>query len=217
MSMKIVTKKLTELRPAEKNVRRHPEKQITEYIRSVEIFGQTKPLLIDETGEIIAGNGLYEALRRMGRETAECRVMAGLTTAMKKKLMLSDNRIYELGITDMDTFDEILKELDGDFDIPGWDDDLLEMLNASATEAADLVESYGVFDQDEVDAMNRRTREEHTPGAAPMEAAPAASADGPGANPAAPGTAPGAGAEAAEGGMTITCPHCGGTICLPNA
>lgn len=217
MSMKIVTKKLTELRPAEKNVRRHPEKQITEYIRSVEIFGQTKPLLIDETGEIIAGNGLYEALRRMGRETAECRVMAGLTPAMKKKLMLSDNRIYELGITDMDTFDEILKELDGDFDIPGWDDDLLEMLNASAAEAADLVESYGVFDQDEVDAMNRRTREEHTPGSAPMEAAPSGAGPGGGANIAPDAEDAGEAAESPEGGMTITCPHCGGTICLPNA
>lgn len=215
--MKIITKKLAEIRPAAKNVRRHTEKQLAEYIRSVEMFGQTKPILIDEAGEIIAGNGLYEALRQMGRDTAECRVMEGLTPAQKKKLMLSDNRVYELGITDMDMFDEILRELDGDLDIPGWDDDLLEMLNASAAEATEMVESYGVYEQDEVDAMNRRTREEHTPGAAPMEAAPLGAAAGGGANIAPGAAAAGEAAENAEGGMTITCPHCGGTICLPNA
>jgi len=218
--MKIVTKKLSELRPAEKNVRRHTDKQLAEYVRSVEMFGQTKPILIDETGEIIAGNGLYAALMQMGRDSAECRVMTGLTPAMKKKLMLSDNRVYELGITDMDMFDEILKELDGDIDIPGWDDDLLEMLNASAAEATDLVENYGVYSQEEVDAMNRRTREEHVPGAAPMEAASAASADAPGgtgSDMAPDAAAPGEAAETPEGARTITCPHCGGTICLPNA
>ena len=217
MSMKIVTKKLTELRPAAKNVRRHPEKQISEYIRSVDVFGQTKPILIDETGEIIAGNGLYEALRRMGKQTADCRVMEGLTPAQKKKLMLSDNRIYDLGITDMDVFDEILKELDGDLDIPGWDDDLLEMLNASAAEATELVESYGLYDADEVDAINRRMREEHTPGSAPMEAAPSGAGPEGGENIAPDAADAGEAAESAEDARTIVCPHCGGTICLRSA
>lgn len=215
--MKIVTKKLAEIHPAEKNIRRHTDKQLTEYVRSVEMFGQTKPILIDENGEIIAGNGLYEALKMMGRASAECRIMAGLTPGMKKKLMLSDNRIYELGITDMDVFDDILKELEGDVDIPGWDEDLLEMLNASAADADDMIESYGVYTQDEVAAVNRRTREEHTPGSAPAEAAPAAPAGGPVANIAPTASAPAAAAETAERGITITCPHCGGVICLPNA
>lgn len=217
MSMKIVTKKISELRSPEKNVRRHTDKQLTEYVRSVEMFGQTKPILIDETGEIIAGNGLYEALKQMGSGTAECRVMEGLTPAMKKKLMLSDNRVYELGITDMDMFDEILRDLDGDMDIPGWDDDLLEMLNASASEATDMVESYGVYDREEVDAMNRRTRKEHTPGQGIAESPQGSPEAGTGSDTPEHGTAPGAGAETAEGGMTITCPHCGGTICLPSA
>ena len=215
--MKIVRKKISEIHPAEKNVRRHTDKQLVEYVRSLEMFGQTKPILIDEAGEIIAGNGLYAALVQMGAETAECRVMEGLSPAMKKKLMLSDNRVYELGITDMDMFDEILRELDGDLDIPGWDDDLLEMLNASASEATDMVESYGVYDQEEVDAMNRRTREEHTPGQGVAEASQQNAEPGPGSDIAPSATAPGEAAETAEGGMTITCPHCGGTICLPSA
>lgn len=66
--MKITVKKLADLHKPAHNIRRHSDKQITEYIRSVEMFGQIKPLVVDEHGEIIAGNGLFEALTRMGRE-----------------------------------------------------------------------------------------------------------------------------------------------------
>ena len=68
--MKIVTKKLSELHKPAKNIRRHTEKQLHEYVRSLEMFGQVKPIIVDEHGEIIAGNGLYEALLQMGREEA---------------------------------------------------------------------------------------------------------------------------------------------------
>ena len=65
--MNITVKKLAELHKPTHNIRRHSDKQITEYIRSIEMFGQVKPLVVAEDGEIIAGNGLYEALLRMGR------------------------------------------------------------------------------------------------------------------------------------------------------
>lgn len=60
--MKVVQKKLSELRKTEKNIRRHSPKQISEYVRSVKMFGQIRPLVIDEDGVILAGNGLYDAL-----------------------------------------------------------------------------------------------------------------------------------------------------------
>lgn len=88
--MKITVKKLSELHKPAHNIRRHSEKQLTEYIRSIEMFGQVKPLVVAEDGEIIAGNGLYEALLRMGRETCDCYVMVGLTDVQKKKLMMAD-------------------------------------------------------------------------------------------------------------------------------
>lgn len=117
--MKITVKKLSELHKPAHNIRRHSEKQLTEYIRSIEMFGQVKPLVVAEDGEIIAGNGLYEALLRMGRETCDCYVMVGLTDVQKKKLMMADNKVYELGFTDVDAIEELVKELDGDVDVPG--------------------------------------------------------------------------------------------------
>lgn len=213
--MEVVVKALSELRRPAKNIRRHTEKQMAEYVRSITMFGQTKPIVIDETGEIIIGNGPYEALLRMGVESCDCYVMAGLTSSQKRKLMLADNRVYELGITDMDIFDEIVKELEGDVDIPGWDADLLETINASLDEADDIVESYGVFQPEEIETVSRRQREEHTPGMASAPSAtlpPSKEQASPPPSPAAePLSAP---EPAPQSSRTIVCPHCGGAICL---
>ena len=168
--MKVISKPLSELHMMEKNIRRHPEKQIKEYVRSLEMFGQMKPIVIDEAGMILAGNGLFEALRSMGAETCQCYVMKGLSSAQKKKVMLADNRVYELGITDTAIFDEIIKELEGDIDVPGWDADLLEMLNASIADANNIVENYGVYDQSEVEQVASRERVAVNSSAAPVPA-----------------------------------------------
>lgn len=144
--MKIVSKKLTELVKEDNNIRRHSPAQIAEYVRSVNMFGQIRPIVIDENNKIIAGNGLFEALQQAGYEKAECYMVAGLTEQQKKKLMLADNKIYELGYTDIDVFQEVVQSLD-DFDVPGWDANLLEMLTASTKEVNRAVTSYGTVEE----------------------------------------------------------------------
>ena len=94
--MNIVTKKLSELIVPEKNVRIHTEKQLQEYEKSVRMFGQIRPIVIDENNTILAGRGLYDTLKRMGRETAECYQYMDLTENQKKKLMIADNKIFAL-------------------------------------------------------------------------------------------------------------------------
>ena len=44
----------------EKNVRIHTEQQLREFERSVRMFGQIRPIVVDENNVILAGNGLYE-------------------------------------------------------------------------------------------------------------------------------------------------------------
>ena len=207
--MKVVSKKLSELHPIEKNIRRHPEKQIKEYVRSVEMFGQTKPLVIDENGTILIGNGLYEALRILERDKADCNVMTGLTEKEKKKLMLSDNRVYELGFTDTGVLDEIIKELDGDIDVPGWDADLLEMLNSSVQDADEMIASYGTFSAEDIQTVNSNERVDHSEpnmNAAPSPAPAAAEQDA--------GNEDNTETAGATVERYITCPHCGERICL---
>lgn len=201
--MEITVKKLSELRPAAKNVRRHTEKQIAEYIRSLDMFGQIKPIIADEHGEIIAGNGLYQALVQMGKETCDCYILSGLSENQKKKLMLADNRVYELGITDMDAFDEIIRELGSDIDVPGWDEDLLSMMNAAAEDVDDIVNGYGSYEEADVSRLAERKAPDNVPTSAPVET-PVAT----------PQVAPQPEGSQGQVQRVIVCPKCGEQICL---
>lgn len=120
--MEIIEKRLSELKHPEQNVRMHSQKQIKEYCRSISKYGQTKPMVIDEDGVILIGNGLYDALLALGRESGSCMVKAGLSEKEKKKLMLADNRIYSLGVDNMSVFDEIIAGQwpAGNRCSPGW-------------------------------------------------------------------------------------------------
>lgn len=140
--MQIVTKQIADLRQSKKNVRLHGDRQIKEYIRSIEMFGQVRPLVIDENNVVLCGNGLLQALKQMGRETADCYVVAGMSERKKKKLMLADNKIYELGANNQEAFNDILKDLAGDIDVPGYDENLLKVLSESAREVDDFISSY---------------------------------------------------------------------------
>lgn len=63
--MKQLTMKLKDLVRPERNIRIHTEKQLEEFERSVRMFGQIRPIVVDENNTILAGNGLYETLLRM--------------------------------------------------------------------------------------------------------------------------------------------------------
>ena len=153
--MKVIKKKLSELRRPKKNVRNHSIKQIEEFKRSVQMFGQIRPIVIDEDNVILAGNGLFMALEALGRTEADCYVATGLTEAGKKKLMLADNRIFNLGVDDLQAFEEIILELDHDFDIPGYDADLLETLVIDVGAADTLMGGYGIISDDTKQEMER--------------------------------------------------------------
>ena len=153
--MKIEVRLLTELKHPAVNSRLHSDKQIKEFVRSIEKFGQIRPIVIDEKGEIIAGNGLYDALVSMGKESASVMVMDKLTEKDKKRLMLADNKIFSLGVDDMKAFDEILAELDGDFDIPGFDDDLLKTIVSDFDDADDMLEDYGLIEPERKEEIQK--------------------------------------------------------------
>lgn len=205
--MEITVKKLNELKRPEKNIRRHTDKQISEYVRSVKMFGQIKPIICDENGVILAGNGLFEALSSIGKEECDCYVMAGLDEKQKKKLMLADNKIYELGTTDIYVFDDFLKDLEGDVDIPGWDEDLLKLLTASVAEATEVVESYGQIDSETIEHINNAEVIPHIP----MNKIPSTGVVGNSANTSNP-SVPSDNEETSK--PYVICPKCGEKIWL---
>ena len=103
--MKTLRMKLSELKKPERNIRIHTETQLKEFERSVTMFGQIRPIIIDETNTILAGNGLYDTLIRLGWEDAEVYLYDDLSENQKKKLMIADNKIFNLGVNDYDALD----------------------------------------------------------------------------------------------------------------
>jgi len=141
--MKVTRMKLSSLRLPEKNVRIHSEKQTKEFVRSLDAFGQIRPIVVDEDHTILAGNGLYAALMAKGETEADVLVMKGLSENEKKKLMLADNKIYSLGVDDMDVFEEFLRDLGDDLEIPGYDLELLETITADMSDVDEMISGYG--------------------------------------------------------------------------
>lgn len=148
--MKVIKKRLDDLKHPEKNVRIHSEQQIRELKRSLEKFGQTRALVVDENNVILIGNGLYEAMVSLGYQEASVYVKTELSENDKKKLMIADNKIYALGIDNLDTLNEFLEELQGDLDIPGYDEEILQQMVADADEVTEKISEYGTLDESEI-------------------------------------------------------------------
>lgn len=148
--MKVIKKRLDDLKHPEKNVRIHSEQQIRELKRSLEKFGQTRALVVDENNVILIGNGLYEAMVSLGYQEASVYVKTELSENDKKKLMIADNKTYALGIDNLDTLNEFLGELQGDLDIPGYDEEILQQMVADADEVTEKISEYGTLDESEI-------------------------------------------------------------------
>lgn len=151
--MEVTTMKLTDLVKPEKNVRIHTEQQLREFQRSVEMFGQIRPIVVDENNVILAGNGLYDTLIMMGEETAQVYQYINLTENQKKKLMIADNKIFSLGIENLETLDSFLEDLQGDLDIPGFDEEILKQMVAEAEDITDKISGYGTLDHEAIQSI----------------------------------------------------------------
>ena len=99
-AMRTETVAIAALKAPPNNVRVHPEQQIVEFMRAIQKFGQARPVVIDDESVILAGNGLVEACRRLNHSEVVAYRMTGLSPADNASLMLSDNRIYSLGLDD---------------------------------------------------------------------------------------------------------------------
>ena len=153
--LKIVKRKLSDLKHPAINVRMHPDKQIKELKRSIQKNGQTRLLVIDEDNVIWIGNGLYQAMVELGMTEAHCLVKEGMSEIDKKKMMASDNRIFDLGVDDMNAFDQLLREMGDELDIPGYDEELLRTLTADLEDVDEIMSSYGVIDEDKKEEIKQ--------------------------------------------------------------
>ena len=81
------------LKPYEKNARTHSAEQVEQLTRSIREFGFTNPLLVDEQDRIIAGHGRLQAALALKMAEVPVIILAGLTDAQRRALILADNKI----------------------------------------------------------------------------------------------------------------------------
>lgn len=120
-----------ELIPYEKNPRDN-RAALDAIELSIEEYGFTNPILVNEEKVILAGHTRREAAILAGLERVPYIVVDGLTEAQQKAYRLADNKLSELSIWDEDLLKEELEDLlDEDYDISltGFSDvDLTDLL-----------------------------------------------------------------------------------------
>ncbi len=122
------------LRPWAKNARTHSKKQLRQIAESIRTFGFTNPVLIDQTGTILAGHGRVEAAKLLEMAQVPCLRIEHMTAAEKRAYVIADNKLALNA---------------------GWDEDLLAAELQGLLEIGDLGFDIGVvgFEIGEIDGL----------------------------------------------------------------
>ena len=83
------------LKPNARTARTHSKKQIRQIADSIAAFGFLVPILIDDSGVIIAGHGRYDAAVLLGLQEVPVIRVEGLSDAKRRALALADNKIAQ--------------------------------------------------------------------------------------------------------------------------
>jgi hypothetical protein len=122
------------------NVRKHSERNIETIMGSLRRFGQQKPIVVDKSGVVRAGNGTLEAARRLGWETIEAAV-SELTGSEMTAYAIADNRTAELAEWDEAALAATLEGLQFD------DEELLAAAGFDENELAELMQDIELADE----------------------------------------------------------------------
>jgi DNA modification methylase len=142
---KVERRPIDALIPYARNARTHSEEQVAQIAASIREWGWTVPVLVDETGGIIAGHGRVMAARKLGLPEVPVMVAAGWSEAQRRAYVLADNKLALNAGWDTAMLAEELKGLaDLGFDaaLTGFSADELAALTVEQTE--------GLTDPDEV-------------------------------------------------------------------
>jgi len=135
--MKLETVTIESLKLDPNNARKHSKRNLEAIAKSLNRFGQRKPIVV-HNGIVIAGNGTVEAAKSLGwKEIGITRCPNDWDDETAKAFALADNRSAELAEWDEITLSAQLLDLDG----MGWD---LEELGFESIPLRDLDESEDV-------------------------------------------------------------------------
>ncbi|MGR6329972.1 site-specific DNA-methyltransferase [Sphingomonas sp. XXL09] len=116
-----------------RRARTHSRDQITQIAKSIETFGFSVPLLVDEKNKIIAGNARLEAAIQLGLAEVPVVTISHLTPEKKRAFVLAENKLATAGGWDRAVLSLEFKELleiapDFDLDVTGFVDPEIDAL-----------------------------------------------------------------------------------------
>ena len=109
------------------NPRVHSDLQIERLVNSLKEFGFTNPVLVDDTGNVIAGHGRIAAAKKIGLETVPTITLSHLTEDQRKAYIIADNQLALNSSWDDDILKQELEALmENGFDLSllGWGEDV---------------------------------------------------------------------------------------------
>ena len=147
--MKIENMLIKDIKPYERNAKKHNEIQIKNVMESIKQFGIAQPLVIDKDGVLIIGHCRLIACKRLKMKEVLVVRMDDLTQEQVDKLRLLDNKLNE-SEWDFDLLAEDIPTLDfSDFDID-WElpEDIDETMVQERTTLADkfIIPPFSIID-----------------------------------------------------------------------
>ena len=132
---------LRSLKPAPRNARTHSKRQIGQLANSILALGWTYPILIDEHGSIIAGNGRFQAASQLGLYEVPVLTVSGLSAAKRRALAIADNKIaanagWDRSVlaAEIGELSTLLPEINLDISITGFDPGEIDALAVDFTD-----------------------------------------------------------------------------------
>ena len=128
------------LKPNPRNSRVHSRKQIRQIAKSIEKFGFVNPILTDDSYQIIAGHGRYEAAKQLGMEMVPAIRLSHLSPAELRAYVIADNRLAEKAGWDREILRTELQgliALDFDVEITGFEAPEIDFMLEEARDASD--------------------------------------------------------------------------------
>lgn len=104
-------KDINDLIPYARNARVHTDSHIAQIAGSIREFGFNVPVLIDETGNIIAGHGRVLAARKLGMKEVPVVIAGHLTDTQRRAYIIADNKLHDNSTFDYETLQLDIDEL----------------------------------------------------------------------------------------------------------
>lgn len=131
MTLAVEYLKITDLKNYERNARTHSPEQIQQVAASIQEFGFTNPVLVDENNTLIAGHGRTAAASSLSMDEVPAIRLSNLNESQKKALRIADNQLALNAGWDFEMLAAELHELELEeysLDLLGFDDEFMEGL-----------------------------------------------------------------------------------------